>query len=80
MHTVPWKERNTKGYVYKGQFNKLGTRASGGCVRMPYKLAKYIYEKCPIGTPVKVFNGKAGSYPMGKPKKYTATSNLDPTR
>lgn len=80
MHTVPWKARNTKGYVYKGQFNKLGTRASGGCVRMPYKLARYIYEKCPVGTPVKVFNGKAGVYPMGKPKKYTATKNIDPTK
>lgn len=80
MHTVPYKTRNTKGYVNKTEFNKLGTPRSAGCVRMPYKMAKFIYEKCPIGTPVVVLKGKKGEYPMGKPKKYTATSNYDPTR
>lgn len=80
MHTVPYKNRNTKGYVNKTEFNKLGTPRSAGCVRMPYKMAKYIYTNCPVGTPVRVFKGKAGSYPMGKPKKYTATSNVDPTK
>jgi len=80
MHTVPYSKRNTKGYVNKNEFNKLGTPRSAGCVRMPYKMAKFIYNNCPIGTPVKVFRGTAGSYPMGKPKKYTATSNVDPTK
>lgn len=80
MHTVPYSKRNTKGYVSKTEFNKLGTPASSGCVRMPYKLAKYIYEKCPVGTPVKVFKGTKGKYPAGKPKKYTATKNVDPTK
>ena len=79
MHMVPWKKRNTKGYVFKSEFNKLGTPASAGCVRMPAVLAKYIYEKCPLGTPVIVFKGKKGEYPMGKPKKYTATTDIDPT-
>lgn len=80
MHCVPWKKRNTKGYVYKNEFNKLGTPASSGCVRMPYKLARYIYNNCPVGTPVRVFKGTKGKYPAGKPKKYKATSNVDPTR
>ena len=79
MHTVPYSKRQTKGLVNKAEFNKLGTPRSAGCVRMPNKMAKFVYEKCPVGTPVVVFKGKAGSYPMGKPKKYTATSNHDPT-
>lgn len=79
MHTVPYKERQTTGHVSKTEFNKLGRPASAGCVRMPWKLAHYIYETCPVGTPVKVFKGKSGTYPMGKPKKYTATTNVDPT-
>ena len=79
MHTVPWKERQTTGHVYKGEFNKLGKPASSGCVRMPNKLAKFIYEYCPIGTPVIIFKGKSGVYPMGKPIKYTAVDNTDPT-
>lgn len=80
MHTVPYLKRNTKGLVSKTEFNKLGTPASSGCVRMPYKLAKFIYNTCPVGTPVIVFKGKKGEYPMGKPKKYKATSNVDPTK
>lgn len=79
MHTVPYKKRQTTGHVSKTEFNKLGTPASAGCVRMPWKLAKYIYERCPVGTPVRVFNGKAGAYPMGKPTKYKATTDIDPT-
>lgn len=79
MHTVPYKKRQTTGHVNKTEFNKLGTPASAGCVRMPWKLAHYIYERCPVGTPVRVFKGKAGAYPMGKPKKYTATTDIDPT-
>lgn len=79
MHGVPWKTRNTDGHVYKGEFDKLGSVASAGCVRMPNVLAKFIYEECPIGTPVKVFKGTKGKYPMGKPFKYKATSNIDPT-
>ena len=79
MHTVPYSKRQTTGHVSKTEFNKLGTPASAGCVRMPYKMAKYIYENCPVGTPVKVFKGTKGKYPMGKPTKYKATSNIDPT-
>ena len=80
MHGVPYSKRNTKGYVNKNEFNKLGTPRSAGCVRMPIKMARYIYNNCPVGTPVIVLKGKAGSYPMGKPAKYTATSNVDPTK
>ena len=80
MHGVPYSKRNTKGYVSKTEFNKLGSPASAGCVRMPIKLARYIYNTCPVGTPVIVFKGTKGVYPMGKPKKYKATSNVDPTK
>ena len=79
MHTVPYKNRQTTGHVNKTEFNKLGTVASAGCVRMPWKLAHYIYTSCPVGTPVRVFKGTKGKYPAGKPKKYTATTNIDPT-
>lgn len=79
MHMVPYSARNTSGKVSKSEFNKLGTPRSSGCVRMPAKMARYIFNNCPEGTPVRVFKGKAGEYPMGKPKKYTATTSKDPT-
>lgn len=79
MHMVPYSSRNTSGKVSKTEFNKLGTPRSAGCVRMPAKMIRYIYNNCPLGTPVRVFKGKSGEYPMGKPKKYTATTSKDPT-
>ena len=79
MHTVPYSKRQTTGHVFKNEFNKLGSVASAGCVRMPWKMASYIYNNCPVGTPVRVFKGTKGKYPMGKPKKYTATKDVDPT-
>lgn len=79
MHTVPYKERQKTGHVNKEQFNLLGSVASAGCVRMPNVLAKFIYENCPLGTPVKVFKDDKSTYPMGKPIKYKATSDIDPT-
>ena len=79
IHMVPYSTRNQSGKVSKTEFNKLGTPASAGCVRAPAKIARYIYNNCPEGTPVIVMKGKEGEYPMGKPKKYTATKNLDPT-
>ena len=42
-------------------------------------LAHFIYTNCPVGTPVKVFKGTKGKFPMGKPKKYKATTDIDPT-
>lgn len=79
MHTVPYSQRQKEGKVNKTEFNKLGKVASAGCVRMPNVLAKFIYEDCPVGTAVKVFKGTKGKYPMGKPFKYTATKDIDPT-
>ena len=79
MHTVPYKKRQTTGHVNKKEFNKLGSVASAGCVRMCWKMAHFIYTNCPVGTPVKVFKGTKGKYPMGKPKKYMATTDIDPT-
>lgn len=79
FHGVPSKKRNKVGIVKKNQFNKLGSVASGGCVRLPWKMAKAIYDKCPVGTKVKIYKGKAGEYPAGKPTKYKATTDKDPT-
>ena len=79
LHTVPYSKRQTTGHVSKSEFNKLGTPRSAGCVRMPWKMAHYIYANCPVGTPVSVIKGKAGEYPKGIPTKYHATTDIDPT-
>lgn len=50
------------------QYNKLGTTASHGCVRLTVADAKWIYENCPLGTSVTVFWGSSANDPLGKPE------------
>lgn len=50
------------------QFNKLGTSCSHGCVRLNVEDAKWIYDNCPIGTTVTVYNDYNNPGPLGKPE------------
>lgn len=81
FHSV-WYYQNqapsTQSYV---QYNKLGTLASHGCCRLTVAACKWIYENCPIGTEVRIFNGSSKDDPLGKPKtiKVSGYSGWDPT-
>ena len=39
------------------EFNKLGTPASLGCVRLQIEDCKWIYDECPSGSPVVIYDG-----------------------
>ncbi len=62
------------------QYNKLGTTASQGCIRLTVEDAKWIYDNCPIGTTVEIYNDKDPG-PLGKPEriKLQAGTGWDPT-
>ena len=62
------------------QYNRLGTWASHGCVRLTVADAKYIYDKIPQGTPIIIYNSKKPG-PLGKPKsiKVNGYCGWDPT-
>ena len=70
-------DKRTQSYV---QYNKLGTTASHGCVRLTVKDAKWIYDNCPSGTKVVIYNSSDPG-PLGKPKalKVRGYSGWDPT-
>ncbi len=79
FHSVPYKEcdnRSLKWYAY----NKLGTTASAGCVRLTCGDAKWIYDNCKLKTKVIIYKSKDPG-PLGKPKakKLPAGQNWDPT-
>ena len=64
FHSVPYyrREHNAlKAYEY----NKLGTKASMGCVRLTTSSAKWIYENCPSGTLVHIYD--AEELPVERP-------------
>ena len=82
FHSVPYYSKN-KGDLEVEEYNKLGERASLGCVRLAVIDAKWIYDHCEIGTQVEIFES-AYKGPLGKPVAATLASkgtfgNWDPT-
>ncbi len=63
------------------QYNRLGTTASHGCVRLTVADAKWIYDNCPLGLRVEIFYGGSGDDPLGKPSfmRVNGYMGWDPT-
>ena len=66
--------------VSNSSYNRLGTTASHGCVRLTVKDAKWIFDHCPIGTKVVIYNANNPG-PLGKPRaiKVPGVTGYDPT-
>ena len=79
FHSV-WYYKPDPSTLSATQYNKLGTTCSHGCVRLTVEDAKWIYDNCPIGTTVIVYNDKDPG-PLGKPtaQKLKAGTGWDPT-
>ena len=65
FHSVTYTGQDPSKLEYK-EFNKLGTSASHGCIRLAVEDARWIYNNCPNGTVVKVLDSKKAD-PLGKP-------------
>ena len=66
FHTVPYYSQHKDDIEYD-QFNQLGTQASLGCIRLLVCDVKWIYDNCPIGTRVVIYDNADDPGPMGKP-------------
>ena len=51
FHSVPFGEKDSSTLL-AGEYNKLGTTASAGCIRMTVEGAKWIYDYCERGSKV----------------------------
>ena len=80
FHSVWYYEQTQNSQSYT-QYNKLGTTASHGCCRLTVAASKWIYDNCPTGTKVIIFNGSSKDDPLGKPEtiKVSGRSGWDPT-
>lgn len=81
FHSVPYTAKNN-GTLEYWEYDKLGTSASMGCIRLTTADAIWIYNNCGKGTQVE-FTGNH-SDPLGKPTaiKISGSTNLrgfDPT-
>lgn len=65
FHSVPYYTKN-KGNLESEEYNKLGTAASLGCVRLSVSDAKWLYDNCPSGTIVTIYDSDYPG-PLGKP-------------
>ncbi|GEM_PF-3987517 len=54
FHSVPYEKENNPASLETAEYNKLGTSASAGCVRMTVAACKWIYENIPKGTKVTI--------------------------
>ncbi len=79
FHSVPYDDPNNRTLL-TSEYNKLGQTASAGCIRLTTRDAKWIYDNCPTGTPVVIYNSDDPG-PLGKPSadKLPPGQNWDPT-
>lgn len=80
FHSVPYRTMDHDALKID-EFNKLGTNASQGCVRMMIADVLWIYENCPIYTPVEIVDADASVDVLGKPATVRISDNIswDPT-
>ncbi|MCI6432013.1 MAG: L,D-transpeptidase family protein [Oliverpabstia sp.] len=61
------------------EYNKLGSPASHGCVRLCVRDAKWIYDNCPLKTTVTISDTAATPFDKPATIKIPASQNWDPT-
>lgn len=82
FHSVPYKTNSPDTLKYAA-YDKLGTKASAGCIRLTVEDALWIYNNCVSGTYVE-FYSSSNPGPLGKPTAQKISSNAtcrnwDPT-
>lgn len=65
FHSVPYAEKSKDSLKYAA-YNKLGKAASAGCIRLSVIDAKWIYDNCPKGTTVVIYDS-SDEEPLEKP-------------
>lgn len=80
FHSVWYTGYNNPATLSASSYNKLGTTASHGCVRLTVADAKWIYDNVPSGSSVIIYNS-SNPGPLGKPAaiKIPYSSGWDPT-
>lgn len=67
FHSICYTEPDPATLI-ASEYNLLGEVASLGCVRLQTADAKWIYDHCPAGTRVTIYEGDEAG-PLGKPAR-----------
>ena len=74
FHSVPYLKRGDPGSLEYWEYDKLGTTASAGCVRLTVSDVLWLYNNCPNGTKVE-FYSSSDPGPLGKPSAQKISGN-----
>lgn len=66
FHSVCYYTKDESNLEY-GEYNKLGSPASLGCIRLCLADIKWIYDNCPKGFPTVIYDDTSSPGPLGKP-------------
>ena len=66
FHSVPYLEKGNPASLEYWEYDKLGTSASMGCIRLKVEDAMWIYNNCDSGTLVEFYSDSEPG-PLGKP-------------
>lgn len=75
FHSVPYLKNGDPSSLEYWEYDKLGTTASAGCIRLTVADAIWIYNNCGAGTQVE-FSASA-SNPLGKPSARKISGNAE---
>lgn len=81
FHSVPNSRYNDNHSLKASAYNKLGSPASGGCIRLTVGHAKWLYDNVPLGTKVVISDNIATpkNVTIEQAQKIPLTQNYDPT-
>lgn len=81
FHSVPNLRYRDPYSLETWEYNKLGSPASAGCIRLSVMHAKWLFDNVPIGTPVTVSNKvtKPTDISIEYPPKQSSSKSYDPT-
>lgn len=80
FHSITYSEPNINKLNTEG-YNGLGVSRSLGCVRLTCENSKWVYDNCPIGTSVVIYEDPNVASPFDKPDLIPVSDNQywDPT-
>lgn len=67
FHSVPYYRYYDPASLEYDEYNKLGTTASAGCVRLTVQDSKWIFDNVPTGTTVYIYESGTLPYGVSKP-------------
>ncbi len=76
FHSVPYYKQRADTLEYE-EYDKLGTTASAGCIRLTVRDAKWIYDNITSGTYVEFYSDPSNPGPLGKPKAQKISGDID---